>query len=1604
MSGKEKTNPSKRKEPTPDSGVGTFVFRNREWSTSKLTREFFALRKRRDELLEEKKTSRLSSEKWEELKSVWEDLEYIGPEVERREKNKRNVERSAERKSSARKTSNGRGGSESRRDRQADVSGSDPSGDEELIGISENLADALFPEDGKKTFLDAETQGLVTELMKIRSTVRTVQKQIGKRKKQGKPLEKDFGRLSQKRERREQIVSRLQESYERLQAELAAAKAALSELPDGTQRRKALQTEFDLSNAVKELGSIIGRGSREVGVDEEFLADHFDSRNEDGTGRPDDTNQGPAKSDEVVAASQPAEELGGVVEVSIGGADSVRSGDAEPTVPIRVPTITEPVAIRENNQGDDSSEPTYQDTIGKGYARKIPGGRFGEIVREIDRTKKLSKEDPEDYLSALHETREALLRERARLFEWRGKTDKDESDSQYELFLEQNVKDIEKKRMQQEADLPAVLVPEIRMARIAELNAQKNDWNLSRSEKKSRAVGRSRSFIESLKASIQELENTEADREAERVGIEAELDRGRSEHDAIMKKISEAIGSRFFSESNLREQLEREQEIPRQRLAAIATEQGKLEALRSELVREEEWLQSEGISLSVTDVKPDVISNDVDREPVFGPYVSTEKGMKSGDVIPAPEIQEPTSASDPMAPVMGNLNNPSAPRDAELDVLGNRDIPTVPEASVDVALSDTVRERFDSFGVSSSELASVGGFVELTEGQQLFVAEMLQQTAARKIEDQARDTVATKSGLLKSFTLDKSRKEAAGQVLHGGMDVYVEDLKQLVGMMKTSGLDVEHNDGKFDVRFLSMPEGFDENEKLREGSESFNRAARRFSEIPYEWSLKSASKSERKAYEEAKQAFNASKDDLEQAMFSPDRGESAKEYSNLTKEYGAIRVAENRVRLIQQLTAHPEVGEYLGTLERQNTFLAGLKSVASERFGYFVGGAAGRAALVGTLGLLAAPAVAAVSGGFMGYRRAQETLIEQDRQARRGKDVVTKAAPGDGAGWFRKLITKPEAISQEKLRAGKRQMVRASVSETESDGDGRKRGLVERLDIINERIAKLSSDDVASMNKELGALAARVEYVKNKLDSDQVNFGNGTEGIRSRVMLLEALSRAEMNLGVFAGGKDSGSVSDRFDRMFGQAQKDEDSRVKGARDAYVRYETGRGMVMAGTISLLGARVMSAAHEATAALHHVPGSGSASKHLNDIYDTKRVGMVEESSPPTAGGTESTVRRLVDPETTATGQAAQRFTGEAVESTGSRAGTASETLGRTVVEKASKAAEAIGRTYSETANRGDSVTTLARRAFAGYAKENNLSGFTPEQKVYIEDYLQKNVAPRGALRIGAKVEFTKDLLDEAIGKAKALDADQLQNLHRYAEQVREFRTESVSDQVIQSGSGEDVVTAVNAPKIPTSESALSDRVPRVPSTLVTAEDAAPPVTGGPSTEAAEAARETGNQVGTLRDMVQSDMARDFLADPNHVEPFRKAAAGTVRELFSISSGGVNEKLFLKIGKMTSKDVFGDCLLAVANPERRASMDGFDAEGVRRLGKFLIAARRAGIQPEVGIGKTETFRVYIERVSVRLAERGMDPSMLIASVSDRDLDGFADRALETWRNKDS
>jgi len=87
------------------------------------------------------------------------------------------------------------------------------------------------------------------------------------------------------------------------------------------------------------------------------------------------------------------------------------------------------------------------------------------------------------------------------------------------------------------------------------------------------------------------------------------------------------------------------------------------------------------------------------------------------------------------------------------------------------------------------------------------------------------------------------------------------------------------------------------------------------------------------------------------------------------------------------------------------------------------------------------------------------------------------------------------------------------------------------------------------------------------------------------------------------------------------------------------------------------------------------------------------------------------------------------------------------------------------FVEVAEAGNGMTHLARKASARWLSENQVSyAVTDEHRIYIEDYIQNRMGTQG-LALGASMEISFELIQEAVVAAGELNESQLKNLSQY-----------------------------------------------------------------------------------------------------------------------------------------------------------------------------------------------------------------------------------------------
>ncbi|MCR4274541.1 MAG: hypothetical protein NUW02_00610 [Candidatus Campbellbacteria bacterium] len=463
----------------------------------------------------------------------------------------------------------------------------------------------------------------------------------------------------------------------------------------------------------------------------------------------------------------------------------------------------------------------------------------------------------------------------------------------------------------------------------------------------------------------------------------------------------------------------------------------------------------------------------------------------------------------------------------------NLPIEEKPEKFPSVARLTQINEKFEKIftGMRAEDLETVPGYSELTIGQKALVQENLQQIILGKIKEDAAAHGAEENkkagffgrfwrGITKGYQSAKLEKATAQDLQKAGIGEYRDVIEKLVTGTREVGLDaVFDKEGTLEVLYTNGIQA--ENEAEEETLRSFNTAAHVFTNIPTEWARETASRSERKKYEEAEKQFIQARANallLLEAKNGSDRVTLAEQMNTIYA----------RVRMDQLFSTHPEAEAQIQKITDEKVWVRSLKDIVTERGIYFGAGFATRAmtgALLGTLGL---PLAAAGMGGFMARRRAQKTLKEQQAGARRGVDDTSTTAEN--------IIHVDESKKK-----------------------------------INHLIQRIENEtDEAKKETLFSQLEERIYYTENKIYTSKMDFGTFNDRLKNQLDIVQAMSHASTFVASHEGVGDANhkaELEQRLDALTGlHEEKIKDSQKKFLRDQMVHGAImGAGFSMAGYV-------------------------------------------------------------------------------------------------------------------------------------------------------------------------------------------------------------------------------------------------------------------------------------------------------------------------------------------------------------------------------------------------------------------------------------------------------
>lgn len=466
------------------------------------------------------------------------------------------------------------------------------------------------------------------------------------------------------------------------------------------------------------------------------------------------------------------------------------------------------------------------------------------------------------------------------------------------------------------------------------------------------------------------------------------------------------------------------------------------------------------------------------------------------------------------------MNKASFVENVSFEELSNQQVnaqglPTSPEttASQQQELSQeqgpnqTTLNTLVRFGINYDELVEkIPNFASMSEGQQAYILYKAEQQSVEYIQDKSKNLFQEKkrqaNWFKRNFNSGAVRREATREAnhMHTGLDVYANDIQRLTKHVEDGGWNIHLSEDKkeYVIEYQKIPEGTDPKDPNRVLFENYNRAATALSDIPYEWSLATASKKEQKAFKQALEIFEKNEKGVREAYqdAKDTRGIKYWDDGDILSHMHKLR---SEVELNQFFSSYPDVEEKLDAMENASWWSEVKDKVVNpgtSGFGVGVAAGASRWGLRALYGLGGAAGASAIIGGVMGWRKKKGEFTQDSKDVRRGSELKESTKKVFDANKNTARIYK----------------------------------LMDQLEKTN---------DPARRQRTLTALEDRLKMLDERIKQGRVNFGKSKDQLQNKQELVTAMANAHEYR--FAATKEATLVQDRvlqyFDAQDSQTQK-----------------------------------------------------------------------------------------------------------------------------------------------------------------------------------------------------------------------------------------------------------------------------------------------------------------------------------------------------------------------------------------------------------------------------------------------------------------------------------
>lgn len=464
-----------------------------------------------------------------------------------------------------------------------------------------------------------------------------------------------------------------------------------------------------------------------------------------------------------------------------------------------------------------------------------------------------------------------------------------------------------------------------------------------------------------------------------------------------------------------------------------------------------------------------------------------------------------------------------------------------------------VISALDKMNTSEREILYIApDFFTLNGNQQIYILEKIRQKIAgdatilseEKVEENLkRKTKFFSKDFFKkkwqAFTKEneesKERKNILEKIRETGIRGYEDDMLSMTNHVKNLESDISYDkDGKLVIEYVKKDtfvwdseyvKRFRKDESPDDYIDRLNKAASALSEVPYEWSMPSASIIEKMKYKKALAEYNKHKSIIFGAVAENDKiaNENEKEATMQTMLWA--NSLDSRIRMNQLLTTHPDLEKYgSGGFSFNGDHL----NPDNTKWGLakmgFLTGVGARMVSRKTFEAVEATVAAAVIGGLLAGRKKWVEFSEKEKKKRRGEAV-------DDRG-IKKYINAGESAK--------------------------------RIEYFIEKIEK--TDDPRKKEIFLKRLQNHFYVIDERVRNGRVNFESSSVEMSERLALNQAMAEAGTVLFLNKAKNDSEDMEELLSR-FNRFQKD------GEKAWEKRKDVGKaalvGAIKSGTFAAVG---------------------------------------------------------------------------------------------------------------------------------------------------------------------------------------------------------------------------------------------------------------------------------------------------------------------------------------------------------------------------------------------------------------------------------------------------